>query len=124
MDVPEFLVRQFYVAGSLRNLADGSGFELRARNGMGDGTLVGLGRIKVDGQAIAPEAIEAEPSDGSGVVQASDVSRTRPIRIPRGTQVTLRVRGRTLEPGRHVLSVELYEVNLGLLRFTTTDRLA
>lgn len=124
MDVPEFLVRQFYVAGSLRNLPDGSGFELRAKNGMGDGTLVGLGRIKVDGQAIPVEAIEAEPSDGSGVLQASAVSRTRPIRVPRGSQVTIRIRGRTLEPGRHTLSVELYEVNLGLLRFTTTDKLA
>ena len=40
MRVPDFLVRQFYVKGSLQ--PEGDGFRLQARNGMGDGTLVGI----------------------------------------------------------------------------------
>ena len=43
MRVPDFLVRQFYVPGSLRH--EGDGFSLQARNGMGDGTLVGIGAV-------------------------------------------------------------------------------
>ena len=55
MRVPDFLVRQFYVAGSLQH--EGDGFRLKARNGMGDGTLVGIGSVVVDGTAIDPESV-------------------------------------------------------------------
>ncbi|MFO7533623.1 MAG: hypothetical protein R6W93_14285, partial [Candidatus Limnocylindrales bacterium] len=57
MRVPDFLVRQFYVAGSLQH--EGDGFRVQARNGMGDGTLVGIGSISVDGSVIDPAAITA-----------------------------------------------------------------
>ncbi len=46
MRVPGFLLRQLYVSGSLRN--ESGGFSLQARNPFGDGTLVRIGRIRVD----------------------------------------------------------------------------
>ena len=50
MNIPGFLARQFYVAGSLRNTA--TGWELQAQNPMGSGTLVGVGKMRVDGRDI------------------------------------------------------------------------
>jgi hypothetical protein len=119
MDVPGFLTKQFYVEGSLRNRPDG--FELQARNRLGDGVLVGVGALTVDGRPIPKDAVSAEPDDGSGIVSAAAVSRVSPIRARKGTAVTLRVVGAPLTPGRHTLSVELFEVNLGLLRLSITD---
>lgn len=122
MNVPGYLTKQFYVAGSLRNGPDG--FELQARNQVADGVLVGIGTLSVDGVALDKGSVSAEPDDGTGVVQAADVSRYRPIRARKGLAVTLRVAGPRLAPGSHTLSVELYEVNLGLLRLSITDVVA
>ena len=58
VNVPDFIARQFYVAGSLRNTTDG--FELEAQNPMGSGTLVGVGRLRVDGEQLAPGRHELE----------------------------------------------------------------
>jgi hypothetical protein len=52
------------------------------------------------------------------------VSAYNPIRVAKGDRVTLRVAGERLAPGDHLLQVELYEVNLGLLSFALSDRIA
>lgn len=122
MDVPGFLARQFYVAGSLRNTPDG--FSLAARNPMGDGTLTGIGRLAVDGREIPPEAVSAVRQGDSTVFQASGVSRQHPIAVRKGDQIILRVVGSQLAPGEHRLEIELSELNLGGLRLALTDRLS
>jgi hypothetical protein len=121
MNVPGFIARQFYVTGSLRNTADG--FELEAHNPLGNGTLVGVGQLRVDGRDLPPEAVTAH-RPGNPAVRAADVSRTNPIRVNQGDRVALRVAGEPLAPGRHELEVELFELNLGRLAFSISDRLA
>ncbi len=122
MDVPGFLAKQFYVAGSLRNTA--TGFRLEARNPMGSGTLVGIGRLAVDGQAIEASAVSALRADDPTPIQAASVDKFHPIRVQKGDHVALLVTGSPLAPGQHKLEVELYEVNLGLLRLAITDDVA
>jgi len=119
MRVPDFLVRQFYVSGSLQ--AEGDGFRLQARNGMGDGTLVGIGRVSMDGQLIDPAAITASRNGEDTVHRASDVSRRRPVSFDRGDVVTFHIAGHPLTAGSHRFEVELYEVNLGLLQLVLKD---
>ena len=122
MDVPGFLARQFYVAGSLRNTA--TGFRLEARNPMGNGTLVGIGRLAVDGRAIPASTVSALRADDPTPIQAASVDKFHPIRVQKGDHVALVVEGAPLAPGQHRLEVELYEVNLGLLRLAVTDTVA
>ena len=122
MEVPSFLARQFYVAGSLRNTAHG--FSLEARNPMGAGTLVGIGRLAVDGRAIAPEAVSALREGTREPIRAVEVTRFQPIKVAKGDRVTLHVAGETLAPGQHRLEVELFELNLGALRFAINDPVA
>lgn len=122
MNVPGFIARQFYVAGSLRNTADG--FELQAQNPMGSGVLVGVGRLAVDGRDIPAAAVTAQREGDAETLRAEDVSRSRPVRVDKGDRVTLRVTGDPLAPGEHKLEVELFELNMGRLAFSISDRIA
>jgi hypothetical protein len=122
MNVPGFIARQFYVAGSLRN--EPTGFRLEAQNPMGDGVLVGVGRLAVDGKAIPAESVTATRTGGEEVYRAADVSARNPIRVRKGDRVTFHVAGEQLKAGEHKLEVELFEVNLGQLRLSLSDRLA
>lgn len=122
MNVPGFIARQFYVTGSLRN--EPTGFRLEAHNPMGDGILVGVGRLAVDGMAIPPETVTATRTGSDEVYRAADVSSSNPIQVRKGDRVTFHVAGRQLTPGQHKLDVELFEVNIGQLRLSLSDRLA
>jgi hypothetical protein len=119
MRVPDFLVRQFYVAGSLQH--EGDGFRLQARNGMGDGTLVGVGSVTVDGQTIDAADITATRAGDDSVHQAQDISRSSPVSFGRGDVVTFHIAGHRLGPGEHRFEVEIFELNLGSLHLTLRD---
>jgi hypothetical protein len=123
VNIPGFIARQFYVSGSLRNTP--TGFQLEARNPMGDGTLVGVGRLRIDGSDIPAEAVSAQKAGADEPpMQASAVTSDQPVRVSKGDRVILRVEGDPLAPGEHKLEVELFELNLGRLRFSLSDTLA
>jgi hypothetical protein len=122
MRVPGFLVRQFYVSGSLRNAGDG--FELQAKNPLGDGALVGIRRVAVDGAAIEPHAVTAHRTGSAEVVSASSVSRATPVMFRKGDAVTFHVAGQPLLPGKHRLELEIIERDAGLLQLSLEDKLA
>ncbi|MEA2622990.1 MAG: hydroxymethylglutaryl-CoA reductase [Chloroflexota bacterium] len=119
MRVPGFIVRQFYVKGSLRN-ADG-GIQLQARNPLGDGRLVGIGRFTIDGEQIQPADVSAIRDGDAEWTRGEDVSPTTPVTFQKGDQVTFNVSGRTLRPGRHKLEVEIFERDAGRLSLTFED---
>jgi hypothetical protein len=120
MNIPGFLARQFYVAGSLRNTDNG--WELQAQNPMGEGTLVGVGKMRVDGREIPADTVTASRSGDAEPIRAKDISRLRPVSVFKGDRVTLAVEGEPLKPGEHQLDVELFELNLGRLSFSISDR--
>jgi hypothetical protein len=117
--VPEFLVRQFYVPGSLRN--ETGGFCLQATNPIGDGTLVGIGRISVDGRVVDPAAVSATRAGDGTRHRAADVTRRSPVAFRRGDVVTFHVAGPPLAPGSHAFEVEVFELNMGRLLLALTD---
>jgi hypothetical protein len=120
--VPDFLVRQFYVAGSLRNTDDG--FTLQARNPVGDGMLVGIRDIRVDGVPVDVGAITATRVGDAATYRAADVSRSAPVVFRKGDVVTFRISGPQLGAGDHALEVALIERDLGLVTLGITDRVA
>lgn len=119
MRVPDFLVRQFYVSGSLQH--EGDGFRLQARNGIGDGTLVGIGRISVDGSVVDPAAVTATRAGDGTIHRAVDVSRAAPVAFSRGEVVTFHVADHPLAPGEHRFEVEIFELNAGSLMLSLKD---
>jgi hypothetical protein len=119
MRVPDFLVRQFYVAGSLRN--EGDGFRIEARNGMGDGHIVGIGQLSVDGREVDLSAVTATRSSDPTPRRATELSPTSPVPFSRGDVVTIHVAGRPLTPGPHRFEVEVFERDAGSLQLSLTD---
>ena len=119
MKIPGFIARSFYVGGSLRNTD--RGFEMQAQNPMGDGVLVGVGRMRVDDRDIDPATVTAQRPSDPEPLRAADVSRMNPVHVTKGDRVTLHVDGEPLAPGEHKLEVELTELNLGQLAFAITD---
>ena len=119
MNIPGFIARQFYVAGSLRNTD--SGFELKAHNPMGNGVLTGVGQIRVDGHDVPSENVTAQRSGDPAPISAQEVTKAKPVSVFKGDQVTLHVSGAPLTPGEHKLEVELFELNLGRLAFAISD---
>ncbi len=122
MRIPGFIARQFYVAGSLRNTD--TGFQLQAQNPMGDGVLIGVGQLRVDGRDISPDDVSAQRPGDPTPIRATEVSATNPVVVTRGDSVTLHVAGPSLSPGEHELEVELVERNLGQLSFAISDTVA
>ena len=121
MRVPGFLVRQFHVGGSLRS--EGDGFSIQARNPLGDGTLVKIGRISVDGHEVEPEDVTAT-RDGEDVLhRAADISSRSPVTFRKGDVVTFHVAGHRLVPGRHRFEIEVFELNMGRLHLAFDDTL-
>jgi hypothetical protein len=119
MRVPDFMVRQFYIGGSLQH--EGDGFRLQARNGLADGTIVGIGRISVDGQLVDPSVISATRDGDDTIHRAADVTRQSPVSFRRGEVVTFHVSGHRLAPGEHRFEVEIMELNAGLLTLALKD---
>ena len=122
MRVPGFLARQFIVAGSLRNTP--TGFVVGARNPIGDGMLVGIGHIRIDGVDVTPDQITATREGEDAVHRATDVSPSAPVAFRKGDEVTFHVEGLRLDPGDHLLEVELVELNIGQVIVGITERLA
>lgn len=122
MKVPGFIVRRFYVKGSLRN-AEG-GFRLEATNPLGDGMLVGIGRFSLDGEEIDPADVSAIRDGDADWTRGNQVSPTSPVGFHKGDRVTFHVDGRTLAPGRHRLEVEIIERDAGRLSLTLEDDIA
>ena len=122
MRVPGFIVRQFYVGGSLRNAGDG--FELQARNPMGDGSLVGIRRIAVDGTGVEPTAVTAWRNGSNEVIPATAVTRETPVSFRKGDAVTFHIAGKPLSAGKHKLELEIVERDAGLLQLSLEDKLA
>jgi len=121
MRVPDFIVRRFYVTGSLQ--AEGDGFRLQAHNGIGHGTLVGIARLGVDGEDVDLARVTATRDGDPAIHRASEVSRSAPVAFSRGDMVTFHVAGHPLTPGRHRFEVEIHELNAGTLTISVSDDL-
>jgi hypothetical protein len=119
MRVPDFMVRRFYVDGSLRN--DEAGFQLQACNPLADGRLVGVRRFAVDDAPIELSSVSANRDGDAGWVSAADVSPTSPVMFRKGDVVTFHVSGPSLGPGSHRLDLDLIERDAGLLSLSLSD---
>lgn len=113
------MVRQFYVSGSLQH--EDGGFRLQARNGLGNGTIVGIGNITVDGETIDNTGITATLEGSDVVHQAADISPRSAVAFSKGDVVTFHIAGYALAPGEHSFEVQIYEVNLGLVTLSLKD---
>jgi hydroxymethylglutaryl-CoA reductase (NADPH) len=115
--VPSYLLKKVYLRGSLRNSPDG--FELTLRNDLAPATILGLTSLTVDGKAYASDTISLRI--GETWQTAASVTRASPQAFALNAQVTLRVEGEPLAPGRHSLVIVIQTKEAGQLEVPAAE---
>nr|HID13613.1 hypothetical protein [Anaerolineae bacterium] len=118
--IPPFILKKLYVKGSLR--AEGDGFAFDIRNTIAPATITAFTGLDVDGQAMDPAQVALIPPSGNPRPM-SEVSTQAPLLFPIGATVTLRVAGKTLEPGPHEIVIRVVVQEVGPLDIPVSDTL-
>ncbi|MBL7063232.1 MAG: hypothetical protein ISS49_03350 [Anaerolineae bacterium] len=119
--IPPFILKKLYVKGSLR--VEGGSFALDIKNTIAPATITAFTGLDVDGQAMDSAQVTVVPPGGDPRPM-SDVSAQSPLLFPVGATVTLRVAGKTLEPGSHELVIAVVVREVGPLDIPVSDTLA
>jgi hydroxymethylglutaryl-CoA reductase (NADPH) len=118
--IPPFVLKKLYVKGSLR--IEDDGFALDLKNVIAPGTITAFTGLDLDGQAIAPAQVTLVPSSGNPR-SMGEISAQAPLLFPVSAPVTLRVAGKTLEPGPHDLVIRVVVQEVGPLDIPVSDTL-
>jgi len=116
--IPDSLVDQVYVRGSLQN--SDAGCELQLQNRIESATVIRLSGIEIDGRALSPGQVLAVTPDGT-VRPAPGVTAEAPLPFPAGSTVTLRLPTLSLGPGRHTVKICLQTAEMGEVILEVTD---
>ena len=117
---PASLLARLFVKGSLKNTAHG--FEMKLKNIIDSGTLVGLGPLVVDDIQYAPGAFKVKT--GETEVRADQITRTTPFPIRSFVETRITVEGTPLQPGLHKLGFLLFTHEVGRIQFNLTEPLS
>jgi alpha-galactosidase len=118
--VPSFILNTLYAKGSLTNTSEGCAFALENR--LGTGTLTRLVHLAIDGPACPLERVSVAYPGTSGR-PAAGITPEAPLPLTVGVKATVRCAGRTLQPGRHQITLRVQTLELGELEIKVTDEL-
>ena len=116
--VPGFLLRRLYVRGSLKNTSEGVQFELK--NTLGSGHAKEVLPLEYDGQLIPLE--DSYFSFDGNTTSFKDVSEKAPFTLALNKNISIIVKGKSLDPGQHKVLVGFVVVGLGKLTFDFSDK--
>lgn len=117
---PSYVLANLFVKGSLKN--NPAGFELRLKNIIDSGTLVGIGALSVDGVSYLPERISLTIKDKT--VRGDEITSSNPLPVYVLSEILISVNGVTLSSGEHKLGFVLYTREAGRFDFTIAEPLS
>lgn len=119
--IPGFLVNKVYEPGSLRNVAEG--FEFCFQNRMTPLKISGMRdmSVEVDGLSCAPDQLRLEL--GGAPLNLSGGQLDQPITFAKASRLWIRVHGRSLAPGRHVIKISFITHEYGGATLKVSDSL-
>ena len=112
-------LKKLYVAGSLKN--QGEGFVFQIKNLIDSGSISGITKFAVDGEARALEGATVELN--GKVRPVAEISWAASLYVGYGAVMTIYVPG-ALEPGEHTIVMQVNVPELGMLSFPVTDTVA
>lgn len=118
--IPEFLLKQMYVGGSLRQTSKGIAFDIMNR--LGPGLLTGVNEFKLNEQVFSPEVITIEL--GEKHVPATEVTEENPVAATMGQVVTCAIDMPAVEPGFYSLTLSVISKEAGQVSLTVQDQLS
>lgn len=121
MFVPSVLLKQLYTFGSLENTDQGVRFSIKNR--LSDAQVTELLGVKIDGEAVPPEALRLHLGDGS-TYTPDEVSKQRPVDFPLRRTLDVVAGVEPLDPGKHQIEIAFRSQPFGKLRFTVEDAIS
>lgn len=118
--IPPFVLKKLYVKGSLR--AEDDGFALDIKNTIAPANITAFTGLDVNSQALNPTQVTIVPPSGNPRPM-DKITTEEPLLFPVGATVTLRVAGKTLEPGPHELAIHVVVQEVGILDIPVSDTL-
>jgi hypothetical protein len=112
-------LKKLYVAGSLKN--QGDGFVFQIKNLIDSGSISGITKFTVDGEARPLEGATVELN--GKVRPITEITWATSLYVGYGAVMTIYVPG-TLEPGEHIIVMQVNVPELGSLSFPVTDTVA
>lgn len=116
--IPEFLLKAFYVKGSL--CTDEDGFEFQLKNELGPARIIGARPLQLDRRPIPIE--DCRFLHGDSEASFAEVTAEQSVLMRKGEAVTVRVRAAKLRPGRHTLGIGVVVKDMGPINFSITDQ--
>jgi len=117
MKIPSLILKQLYTMGSLENVPGGVRFGLKNR--LSDATVTGVSGISVDGAEMPLDQVRFDVSGEQ--IAPSEVTPDQPIAFPLRRLMTVTVRGKTLELGKHTIGIDFEVAPFGRLSFEVKD---
>jgi hypothetical protein len=117
---PSSMLAKLFVRGSLKN--SDHGFELKLKNIIDSGTVVGLGPLVVDETSYEPQNYKVKVGDKE--LTADQVTRTAPVAVRSFLEILITVEGTPLAAGEHKLSFQIMTREAGKLQFSVTEPLS
>lgn len=116
--IPEFLLKAFYLKGSLLN--EDAGFVFQLKNELGPVRIVGARPLQLNRKPIPME--ECRFLHGDLEADFADVTANNSVLMRKGEAVTVRVTRTRLRPGRHTLGIGVVVTDMGSVSFSVTDQ--
>lgn len=117
---PSSMLAKLFVKGSLKNTEDG--FELKLKNIIDSGTVIGMGPLLVDQTSYAPSECRIKANERE--ISGDQLSRTNSLAVRAFAEIRLRVLGAQLQPGEHTLTLQVFTDEAGKIQFNITEPLA
>ena len=117
---PSSLLAKLLVRGSLKNT--GKGFELKLKNIIDSGTIVGMGPLVVDETTYQPSEMTVKV--GTVEMKGDQISRTAAVSVRAYAEIWMNVDGAALQPGDHAITIQFLTREVGRLQFSVTEPLS
>jgi hypothetical protein len=115
--IPSFVLKNLYVAASLRSAPEGC--QLQIKNTLASATITGVGPILFDGVRCDPQQIAL--LRGGERLQASEATPARPFAFGINSTITIIFSGVALAPGRHRIGLSVMTREAGRLAWDIED---
>jgi hypothetical protein len=118
--IPNFILKQLYVAGSLRTLPEGVAFDFK--NTIGPGKLSRIIRIMLDEHEFTPDKILMKV-DGRDL-PADNINEQNPVAFFLDQVITVVLKDAAFPPREYKIVMDLVSLEAGKISFNIKDRLA
>jgi hydroxymethylglutaryl-CoA reductase (NADPH) len=121
MLIPSLVLKQLYTFGSLKNVEGGVKFSLKNR--LSDATVIGIGKIKLDGAEVPRQALAFDLGNNQ-ILKPDQISPQNPLAFPLRKTLDILARREALAEGKHHIEIDFETKPFGKLTLKADDAIS